>query len=118
MRERARLTENARNLRASQTKAESLLWTALRGRRWHGLKFRRQHAIPPFIADLACVERKLIIEIDGGYHDLKYENDQSRQRFLESEGWTVLRFRNEDVVADVEAVLTVIARHLQIEHSS
>ena len=110
-----RLTENARNLRAAQTKAESLLWYVLRGRRLCGLKIRRQYPIDPFIADFACIEKKLIIEIDGGYHDCVDERDKSRQKRLESSGWRVLRFSNEVVLSDVEAVALAIARFLELD---
>ena len=95
------MTGNARDLRARQTEAESLLWAVLRGRRLCGLKFRRQYPIEPFIADFVCVEKKLVIEIDGGYHDYVYEDDESRQQKIESEGWDVIRCSNEDVLGDV-----------------
>jgi very-short-patch-repair endonuclease len=109
------LTENARDLRARQTEAELLLWAVIRGRRLCGLKFRRQYPIKPFIADFVCIEKKLIIEIDGGYHDYVYAEDKSRQQKIESEGWDVVRFSNEDVLGDVEAVAVAIARHLELE---
>ena len=109
------LTANARALRARQTKAESLLWCVLRGRRLCGLKFRRQYPIDPFIADFACIDRRVIIEIDGGYHDYLYEADVTRQQKLEEQGWGVLRFSNEDVLSDVEAVAISIARQLGLE---
>jgi adenine-specific DNA-methyltransferase len=64
-----KLTAKARALREAQTQAESLLWNVLRARRLCGLKFRRQFPIAPFIVDFACVARKLVVEIDGGYHD-------------------------------------------------
>ena len=105
----------ARALRNRQTKAESLLWYVLRNRRLCGLKFRRQFPVEPFIADFACVEARLIVEIDGGYHDYTYADDRSRQRRLEQSGWKVLRFSNEDVLDDVEAVAVAIARHLNRE---
>ena len=105
----------ARALRHRQTKAESLLWYVLRNRRLCGLKFRRQFPVEPFIADFACVEARLIVEIDGGYHDYTYADDRSRQRRLEQSGWKVLRFSNEDVLDDVEAVAVAIARHLNRE---
>ena len=109
------MTAHARDLRARQTKAESLLWYVLRGRRLCGLKFRRQFPIDPFIVDFACVEQRLAVEVDGGYHDYVYEGDQTRQRHLEAEGWSVIRFRNEDVLDDVEAVAIAIARFLHLE---
>ncbi len=108
------LTEKARNLRARQTEAESLLWAVLRGRRLCGLKFRRQYPIEPFIADFACINEKLVVEIDGGYHDYVYEEDQSRQQKIKALGWDVIRFTNEEVLGDVEAVGISIARHLRL----
>ena len=114
-RQPAYLTANARALRARQTKAESLLWCVLRGRRLCGLKFRRQYPIDPFIADFACIDRRVIIEIDGGYHDYLYEADVTRQQELEEQGWSVLRYSNEDVLSDVEAVAISIARQLGLE---
>jgi very-short-patch-repair endonuclease len=110
-----KLTEHARDLRKRQTKAESLLWYTLRGRRLCGLKFRRQYPIKPYIADFACVARNLIVEIDGGYHDDMYQDDVARQHKIESEGWVVIRFSNEDVLDDVEAVAIAIARRLELE---
>jgi adenine-specific DNA-methyltransferase len=82
------------------------------------MKFRRQHPIEPFVADFACIEKKLVVEIDGGYHDYVYENDTSRQRRIEGEGWTVIRVSNEDVLGDVEAVATGIARRLGMDPCS
>jgi adenine-specific DNA-methyltransferase len=105
----------ARALRNRQTKAESLLWYVLRNRRLCGLKFRRQFPVEPFIADFACVKARLIVEIDGGYHDYTYADDRSRQRRLEQSGWKVLQFSNEDVLDDVQAVAVAIARHLNRE---
>ena len=108
-------TERARGLRARQTRAESLLWSALRGRRLCGLKFRRQFPIGQFIADFVCVERRLVVEIDGGYHDYVVAKDRSRQVKIESEGWHLIRFSNEDVLGDVEAVARGIANHLGLQ---
>jgi adenine-specific DNA-methyltransferase len=108
-------TARSRDLRARQTEAESLLWYVLRGRRLCGLKFRRQFPIEPFIADFVCVEKQLVVEIDGGYHDYVYQHDQSRQQTIEAEGWHVIRFSNEDVLGDVEAVAIAIAKHMGME---
>ena len=75
-------TNRARQLRERQTKAESLIWTVLRAKQLGGLKFRRQHPIATFFADFACVSRKVIVELDGGYHDYQYEDDATRQTFF------------------------------------
>jgi adenine-specific DNA-methyltransferase len=114
-RQTAKATSQARELRIRQTEAESLLWCVLRGRRLGGIKFRRQYPIEPFIADFACVEKRVVVEIDGGYHDEVYEQDQARQQKIEQAGWTVLRFSNEDVLADVEAVAIAIAKQIGVE---
>ena len=108
-------TERSRQLRARQTKAESLIWTVVRARRLAGLKFRRQHPIGPFYADFACVQMRVIVELDGGYHDFQYEGDLDRQKYLEADGWQVIRFRNEDVLEDVEAVAISIARQIGVD---
>jgi len=115
IRQNPKLTDNARDLRKRQTEAESLLWQVVRGRRLCGLKFRRQYPIEPFIADFACIAKMQIIEIDGGYHDYLYADDATRQAKLEAAGWNVVRFSNEDVLGDVEAVAVSIARHLELE---
>lgn len=87
-----------------------MLWDVLRAKRLSGLKFRRQHPVQPFFADFACVAESLIVEIDGGYHDYQYSDDRSRQQCLESKGWKVIRFSNEEVLSDVEAVAIAIAK--------
>ncbi|HEY6565262.1 MAG TPA: endonuclease domain-containing protein [Pirellulaceae bacterium] len=104
--------ERRRELRQRSTKAESLLWTAMRNRKMGGLKFRRQHSIGHYIADFACLEIKLVIEVDGDYHEHVAPSDNIRQRFFESEGFRVLRFTNDDVIADVDAVLVAVQRFL------
>ena len=90
------------------TDAERALWRFLRGSRLGGLKFRRQHPIPPYIADFCCIERKLIIELDGSQH--MPGGDSSRTRFLHSQGWRVLRFWDHDALLQTEAVAEAILR--------
>ena len=109
------ITRKARELRERQTQAESLLWSVLRAKQLCGLKFRRQHPIPPFIADFACHDRHVIVEIDGGYHDYQYEDDMSRKKYLEDQGWMLIRFDNEDVLKDLEAVAVSIAQQLGLK---
>ena len=113
-RQSAKATQQARDLRRRQTEAESLLWYVLRSRRLCGLRFRRQYPIEPWTVDFACVEKKLVIEIDGGYHDATFEADKGRESNLRRRGWDVIRFSNDDVLGDVEAVAIAIARHLEM----
>jgi adenine-specific DNA-methyltransferase len=82
----------------------------LRNRRLQGLKFRRQHSVGEFIVDFVCLEKKLVVEVDGGYHDYVPDKDIRRQRYLESQGYRVIRFWNEDVLEDVDAVVRAIAQ--------
>ena len=110
-------TIRARELRLRQTAAEAVLWNAVRAKRLCGLKFRRQYPIGPFFTDFASVAEKLIVEIDGGYHDYQYADDSSRQRFLEGQGWRVIRFSNDDMLEDIEAVAISIAQHLELSPS-
>lgn len=107
----------AQELRANQTKAESLLWDLLRGSQLCGLKFRRQHPIAHYYADFACVRKRLVVELDGEYHDQVSAEDIQRQKHLESMGWDVIRFRNDDVLQDVEAVARAIASYVRLEYS-
>ena len=85
--------------------AEQRLWYCIRRKQLSGFRFRRQHSIGPYIADFACVEVKLAIELDGeqhGYDDSA--RDRKRDAFLEDEGWTVLRFWNHDVYKNIDGV--------------
>jgi very-short-patch-repair endonuclease len=105
----------ARSLRKRQTKSEALLWSILRGKQMCGLKFRRQHPIGPFIVDFACVSEKLVVEIDGDYHDYTIEQDMQRERYLGLQGWQVIRFSARDVEYDPEAISIGISSALGIE---
>jgi len=98
----------ARTLRKNQTDAEKLLWRHLRNRQANGWKFRRQHVIGQYIVDFACLERKLIIELDGGQHAGQVGYDKARTAFLESKGFRVMRFWNNTVLAETNAVLEAI----------
>jgi very-short-patch-repair endonuclease len=102
------MVEAARVHRHAATAAEDRLWTALRGRRLDGLKFRRQYAVGPYILDLCCPELRLVIEVDGPIHDNPVEYDADRTEHLELYGYTVIRVRNEEVLTDLDAVLTRI----------
>ena len=109
-----RKTDHARQrqLRRDQTEAERVLWQPLRDRRLLGWKFRRQHRIGPYFADFACVEVRLIVELDGSQHLTQQRHDDARTSFLETQGFRVLRFWNDDVLRDTEAVLATIATAL------
>jgi very-short-patch-repair endonuclease len=103
----------ARRLRRDQTDAERRLWFQLRDRRLRGWKFKRQVPIDRFVVDFLCTERKLIIELDGGQHDLDRERDGERTRALESIGYLVLRFWNNDVMHNLNGVMQVILDTLE-----
>jgi very-short-patch-repair endonuclease len=101
---------NAKELRKSMTEAEDILWKHLRNKKLNGLKFRRQHPLDIFIADFYCHEKKLVIELDGGIHDIleQKEYDEGRTSELEGKGFKVIRFRNEEIMNDLEDVLNRI----------
>jgi very-short-patch-repair endonuclease len=104
----SRSLEAARRLRTASTDAEQRLWHHLRSGRLDGLKFRRQHPIPPYVADFYCDALKLVIELDGSQHTP--HTDSTRQRALESRGLKILRFWSHDALArtdeGLEAILT------------
>lgn len=98
----------AKQLRKNLTPAEKELWQALRRGNLAGLKFRRQHSVGNFILDFYCPACKLVIELDGGIHLDRVEYDAARTTELESHGYTVLRFQNEEVIHELETVLEKI----------
>ncbi|MCK9464105.1 MAG: DUF559 domain-containing protein [Proteobacteria bacterium] len=95
----------AKALRKSMTPAEMVLWRRLKGNRLAGLHFRRQQVIHGFIVDFYCHFAGLVVELDGGVHDLRKACDLERDNILESLGLRVMRFRNEEVESDLESVL-------------
>ncbi len=107
------MKDKARALRKNQTDAELAIWQLLRAKRVKGLKFRRQHPIPPYIVDFICAERKLIIEADGGQHTDAVKYDQKRTAFLESKGYTVIRFWNNEILTNIEDVYENIIKHIE-----
>ena len=101
--------DRARSLRKNQTAAETAVWRRLRElRRSHGLHFRRQHPVGPFIADFACVKAQVLIEIDGGQHAVS-TSDANCDRVLRAHGYRVLRFWNSDVFENLDGVVETIA---------
>jgi very-short-patch-repair endonuclease len=102
----------ARELRQPSTDAERRMWSALRDRRLMEYKFRRQHPIGDFVVDFVCTEHGLVIEIDGGQH-AENAADAHRTAWLKNEGWTVIRFWNNDVLGNTNGVVETILRTLQ-----
>ena len=107
------LRDYARKNRNNPTEAESLLWNYLKADGL-GAKFKRQHIIGDYIADFVCLSSKLIIELDGGYHQLPQQqiNDSQRTEWLESRGYKVLRFTNEELFNGINNVLDKINENL------
>jgi len=103
--------QQARRLRQSATEAEQRLWAALRDRRLEKYKFRRQHPIDPYVVDFACTEHGLVIEIDGGQH-ADSTADGRRTAWLESKGWRVVRFWNNNVLTNTRGVIEAIMQAL------
>ena len=104
--------QNARRMRKAMTDAELKLWNELRAHRLMGLGFRRQLPVAGYIADFACPEHKVIVEVDGSQHAIgdAAEYDALRTQQLEQDGWTVLRFWNDDVLRDMDNVCEHIVR--------
>ncbi|MEL7473516.1 MAG: DUF559 domain-containing protein [Planctomycetota bacterium] len=110
--------EHARRLRHDQTPPEGVLWSHLRNRQLGGLKFRRQHPIGPYVADLFCAEAKLIIEIDGRYHEQRRDQDARRDAWLRQEACEVMRFSALQVSKDTDVILRTILNHSKQRVSS
>ncbi|HCB11674.1 MAG TPA: DNA (cytosine-5-)-methyltransferase [Cyanobacteria bacterium UBA11991] len=105
----------AKKLRNNMTPQEKKLWYYLRNRQIYNCRFRRQSPIGNYIVDFICREKKLIIEIDGGQHneDKNILYDQKRTEFLQSQGYTVIRFWNNEINDNIEGVLNEIAKYLK-----
>jgi very-short-patch-repair endonuclease len=107
------IRKRSRELRKVQTPAEATLWARLRNGRLNGLKFRRQHPIGPYITDFYYPQGKLIIEVDGGIHLDRREDDDARTEWLNSQGYQVIRFTNHEVRYQLESVLAAITNVIQ-----
>ena len=105
-----RLRKYARALRHNQTDAERKFWEQVRNRRLAGLKFKRQHPIGSYIAD--CIEKRLIVELDGAQHMKQESYDAEREAFLSTKGYCVLRFWNVDVLTNMEGVIATVLLEL------
>lgn len=107
-----KIMHRAGELRLNPTPAEAKMWSRLRAHRLGGVGFRRQHAIGNFVVDFCAPSKMLIIEVDGSQHLAQKEYDAERTAFLESKGYRVLRFYNNDVMKDIDKVLEVILENL------
>ena len=103
---RRQISPHAARLRRDQTDVEQRFWMAVRNRRLQGCKFRRQATIGNYVVDFLCVEKMLIVELDGGQHDELV--DANRTAFLEACGYRVLRFWNNEVLENLEGVLEAV----------
>ena len=113
------LKDYAKRQRQNPTIAERVLWEYLK-RGQLGQPFRKQHIIGEFIADFICLPVRLIIEVDGGYHAerTQQEDDAIRQRWLEEMGYTVIRFSNEAILVDIKTAIDTIMKYLRDPKSS
>lgn len=109
-----------RELRKNSTKAERIFWEQVRNRRFCGKKYYRQYPIfhditgkeTFFIADFFCFEEKLIVELDGRYHQYRFKEDKERTKILNHLGLSVIRFTNDEIENDLESVLLKLGKHL------
>ena len=110
------LTLKARELRKNMTKQERLLWSFLRKNQFYGYKFLRQYPMGAYIVDFVCREKKIIIEVDGGQHnqpeDIEY--DLKRTEFLNSKGYKVVRFWNNDIDNNIKGVYNILQKEFGI----
>jgi len=106
------ITTRARSMRRNPTPAEKTLWSLLRNRQIEGFKFVRQYPIAPYIVDFCCREKKLVIEVDGGIHIEQHTYDRHRDLDLAKLDYRVLRFNNDDVMNNINAVVMIIQEAL------
>ncbi len=99
------MLHHAKAMRSNSTVAEQRLWYHLRAHRFMGVKFKRQKPIGRYIVDFVCVERRLIIELDGGQHDAQADYDRCRDTWLRGHGYRLLRFWNNELMLAMESVL-------------
>ncbi|WP_416193239.1 endonuclease domain-containing protein [Nitrobacter sp. TKz-YC01] len=109
---RPAVTEFSRRLRTNSTDAEAKLWKHLRARQIDGRKFVRQAPVGPYFCDFVCREQKLVVEVDGGQHAAS-RKDKRRDHYLTMNGYHVLRFWNNDVLGNIEGVVSVIHAKLR-----
>jgi|SRR5579871_4606844 len=102
----------ARTLRRNQTEAEKKLWRYLRSREFQGVKFRRQQPLGHYVVDFCSLEKRLIVELDGGQHALNQDEDAKRTQYLKKSGYKVICFWNNEVLENIEGVLERIKQSL------
>ena len=110
-------TSNARRLRKNRTDAERVLWGRLRRKQLDGMRFRQQVSLGSYVVDFLCPEQRLIVEVDGGQHALATLADSQRTAWLESRGFRVMRFWNNDVLTNLDGVIDSILAALRAEVS-
>jgi very-short-patch-repair endonuclease len=103
----------SRELRRTASPAERLLWPYLSAGKLAGHRFTRQYQIGPYFADLLCRAKRLVVEIDGPSHDNRQDSDAARSGFLQKQGYRTIRFTNEDVMGNIEGVVTAIGLALE-----
>jgi very-short-patch-repair endonuclease len=109
--------ERAKKLRREMTPSEEILWKELRTNKLNGLHFRRQQIIDGYFADFYCHEPALIVEVDGGIHEIQEEYDAEREAHLIARGFRILRFKNEDIFKNLPAVLKKIVEACSLADS-
>ena len=108
--------DRARRLRQNQTDVEKKLWSLLRNRQLLGCKFRRQHPIGRYVVDFCCLEKKVVIELDGGQHAQQRTHDSERTLDIENQGFRVFRFWNNQIIENPRGVFERIASVLNSPH--
>ena len=104
------MRERAKKLRREMTPAEKILWKELRGNKLNGIHFRRQQIIHGYFPDFYCHQHELIVELDGGIHELQKEYDAERAAYLIALGFRIIRFKNEEIFKDLQSVLLKIVK--------
>ena len=108
------LKQRSRDLRKNLTDAEQKLWQKLRNKQIYGNKFRRQFVLGNYIVDFICLDKRLIIEVDGGQHMDNVSYDSQRDEWLKNQNFKVLRFWNNQVLNEIDSVLEVIVKNLEL----
>jgi very-short-patch-repair endonuclease len=107
----------SRKLRRRSTYSEKIAWNILRGRRLHGLKFRRQYPVRDFVLDFYCFEHKLAIEVDGSAHDVRKKYDAHRRAILERDGISFIRINADDLIASPESLAEMIGNFIVMKRA-